>query len=143
MRTIVSKLAVLVALSVVAWVPAANAETWTFKADLSGANESPPNDSAATGVATATYETDTKLLSWHVEYSGLTGPAIGAHIHGPGAAGTNAGIMLPFSKTDSPIEESATLTEPQEKSLTEGALYVNIHTQAHKGGEIRGQLVKQ
>ena len=143
MKTIVQRLAIFIALSVVAWVPAANAETWTFKTDLSGKNESPPNDSAATGAAEAIYDTDTKMLSWKVEYSGLTGPAIGAHIHGPAAAGTNAGILVPFTSPESPIDGSATLTDDQAKSLAEGTLYVNIHTEAHKGGEIRGQLVKQ
>lgn len=143
MHTILKGLAFAAALSTIVWVPVASAETWTFKTELSGANESPPNDSAATGTATATYDTDTKTLTWHVEYNGLTGPAIGAHIHGPAVTGSNAGIMLPFPDPKSPIDGSATLNADQEKSLADGALYVNIHTNAHKGGELRGQLVKQ
>ena len=119
------------------------ADSWTFKSDLSGKNESPPNESPATGTAVANYDTATRMLTWHVEFSGLTGPAIGAHIHGPAASGANAGIMQPFPSPVSPIDGSATLTEAQEKSLVDGTLYVNIHTEAHPGGELRGQLVKQ
>jgi hypothetical protein len=124
-------------------IAVAHAETWKFKADLSGKNESPPNDSTASGSATATYDTATKTLTWHIEYTGLSGPAIGAHIHGPAPAGTNAGIMLPFADPKSPIDGSAQLTDAQEQSLTGGGLYVNIHTKANPGGELRGQLVKQ
>ena len=132
----------MAALATVAWGSAA-AETWTFKSDLSGKNESPPNDSPATGTAAASYDTATRTLTWHVEFSGLSGPAIGAHIHGPAASGANAGIMQPFPNPVSPIDGSAALTEAQEKSLVDGTLYVNIHTEAHPGGELRGQLVKQ
>ena len=142
MKAILQRLAVVAALTTVAW-GSAMADSWTFKSDLSGKNESPPNDSPATGTAAANYDTATKVLTWHVEYSGLTGPAIGAHIHGPASSGANAGIMLPFPKPESPIDGSATLTEAQEKSLVDGGLYVNIHTEAHPGGELRGQLVKQ
>lgn len=93
---------VVVPLILVAAAPAM-AETIDLKAELSGSNESPPNDSQAKGTAEATLDTETRELTWTVEYSGLSGPAIGAHIHGPADAGANAGIMVPLKTGESPM----------------------------------------
>ena len=90
--------------------PAAFAETVLFKAELKASNEVPPNNSKATGVVEARFDTVTKNLSWTVTFSGLSGPAIGAHLHGPGEPGRNAGIVLPFYFVLSPIKGSATLS---------------------------------
>ena len=122
---------------------AAQAETITYQADLAGSQESPTNDSGAKGHAVVRFDTDTKRLSWKVEYSGLSGMAMGAHIHGPAAAGTNAGILIPFQNPDkSPITGSAPIDDQGIQYLKDGRLYVNIHTMIHPGGEIRGQLLK-
>ena len=123
-------------------IPAAQAETIQLKADLKGANEIPPNASPASGKAVATLDTDTKLLTWTVTYADLTGPALGAHFHGPSEPGKNAGIALPFKTVQSPIEGTATLTENQAADLLSGKWYANIHTAANPGGELRGQLMK-
>jgi len=122
-------------------VPAAG-ETIALKADMNAANEVPPGDSPATGHADATFDAATRLLSWTVTYSNLTGPAVGAHFHGPGEAGKNAGIVLPFATAASPIKGSSTLTEAQAADLLAGKWYVNIHTSNNPGGEIRGQMLK-
>jgi len=118
------------------------AETVKFKADLTGASEVPPNTSKATGTVTATYDTATKQLSWKGSYSGLSGPATAAHFHGPAPAGKNAGVAVPIKESASPFEGSATLTDAQAADLMGGNWYVNIHTDANKGGELRGQLAK-
>jgi hypothetical protein len=82
-------------------------------------------------------------LTWTVDYSGLSGPATAAHIHGPADPGANAGIVIPFTgNLASPIKGSATLTDAQMAQLEAGKWYVNIHTEANKPGEIRGQLVR-
>jgi hypothetical protein len=120
----------------------AQAEKITLKADLKGTNEVPPNASPATGMAEATLDTETKVLSWKVTYADLTGPAMGAHFHGPTEAGKNAGIVLPFKTVQSPIEGTATLTENQAADLLAGKWYANIHTGANPGGELRGQMMK-
>lgn len=120
----------------------ASAEEMHFKADLSAASEVPPTDSSGTGSAVITYDTDTKELGWTIDYSGLTGPATAAHFHGPAAAGENAGVLVPITVSDSPMEGSATLTDEQAAALMDGKLYVNIHTAANKGGEIRGQVME-
>jgi len=123
-------------------VPAAYADIIALKADLKGANEVPPNTSPASGKAEATFDTDTKLLTWTVTYTDLTGPALGAHFHGPSDAGKNAGIVLPFKTVQSPIQGTATLTENQATDLLAGKWYANIHTAANPGGELRGQMMK-
>jgi len=114
----------------------------TFKVNMSGKTEVPPNTTAGSGTVTATYDSDSKKLTWKGNYSGLTGPATAAHFHGPAAAGKNAGVMIPIAPATSPLEGSATLNDAQAKALMDGDMYVNVHTAANKGGEIRGQLTK-
>jgi len=115
-----------------------------LKADLKASNEVPPNDSKGAGSVTLTYDEAGKKLSWKGTYSGLSGPATAAHFH-TGEAGKNGGVAVPIfagATAKSPFEGSATLTEAQAADLMAGRLYVNIHTDAHKAGEIRGQVVK-
>ena len=109
-----------------------------YQAQLSGAQEVPPKQSGGTGAATATLDGD--KLTYEVTYSGLSGPATAAHIHGPAEPGANAGVLIPFSNAASPIKGTATLTPQQEADLKAGKEYVNIHTAQNPGGEIRGQL---
>ena len=118
------------------------AETINLKADLKGTNEVPPNDSKGSGAVTATYDTVSKTLTWKGNYASLSGPVAAAHFHA-GEAGKNGGIAIPIPGADkSPFEGSAILTDAQAADLLAGRLYVNIHTAAHKAGEIRGQVVK-
>ena len=118
----------------------AQADQIRFRADLAPA---PGLASSGKGTATASLDTATKMLTWTVDYSGLSGPASAAHIHGPADPGANAGIVVPFTgNLASPIKGSATLTDAQIAQLEAGKWYVNIHTDANKAGEIRGQLVR-
>jgi len=120
---------------------AACADDVIYTAKLDGAAETPPNDSKGMGALDAHFDTATKVLSWTVTYSGLTGPATMAHFHGPAPEGKAAGVMVPIKDAlASPIKGSATLTDDQARALTEGQVYFNIHTDAHKAGELRGQL---
>ena len=114
-----------------------------MKATLDGKSEVPPNPSAGTGTADIDYDAATKKLSWKLTYSGLSGPATAAHFHGPAEAGKNAGVAVAIpNATSSPVEGSATLTDAQAADLTAGKYYVNVHTAANPGGEIRGQVAK-
>jgi CHRD domain len=114
-----------------------------MKVTLDGKSEVPPNTSAATGTADLDYDPASKKLSWKITYSGLSGPATAAHFHGPAAAGANAGVKVPIANpATSPVEGSATLTDEQAADLTGGKYYINIHTAANPGGEIRGQVMK-
>ena len=126
--------------------PPSYAATTQFKADLKGSTEVPPNQSSGTGSVTATFDSVSKELTWSGTYSGLSGPATAAHIHGPAEAGKNAGVAIWISEKgkpfDSPFKGSATLTDAQASDLMAGLWYINIHTAANPGGELRGQLVK-
>ena len=129
---------------VVASAVPALAETVSYKTDLKGSTEVPPNDAKGTGSVDATYDTASKKLSWTINYSGLTGPATAAHFHSPAEAGKNAPPTVPLSgKLDSPIKGEATLTDAQANDLKDGKMYFNVHTAANKGGEIRGQMAKK
>jgi hypothetical protein len=118
----------------------ASASVARLRASLSGAAEVPPNDKNGKGEAEVTLNRDTGQLTYRVTYSGLSGPATGAHIHGPAAAGANAGIVVPFASPQSPISGEAKLNPTQVGDVLAGMYYVNVHTAAHPGGEIRGQL---
>ena len=111
-----------------------------MKASLSAAQEVPPNGSPATGTLEASLNKDTNVLTWRLNYSGLTGPATAAHFHGPASMGQNAGVVVPFSSAASPSEGRATLTAAQAADLSAGKWYANVHTAANPGGEIRGQV---
>jgi hypothetical protein len=137
-RLITAGLACAAALTIAA---PAMAEMMNFKADLSAKNEVPPNDSKGAGSVAATYDSSSKKLSWKGTYSGLSGPATAAHIHA-GEKGKNGGVIIPIAPATSPLQGSATLTDAQAADLMAGKLYVNVHTAAHKAGEIRGQLTK-
>lgn len=113
----------------------------TYTTTLSGANETTPNASTATGTATLVFNTTTKTFIITVVHN-IAAPTAG-HIH-KGAAGTNGGVVYPFTTLASPISyTSVALTAEQEADLNAGLLYVNLHSAAFSSGEIRGNLVKQ
>src|SRR6201986_3603260 len=131
----------LVLAATLAFVAPACAEK--FKATLDGKSEVPATTSTGTGTADIDYDPATKKLSWKLTYTGLSGPATAAHFHGPAAAGENAKVSVAIpGATSTPAEGSATLTDAQAADLEAGKLYVNVHTAANPGGEIRGQVTK-
>ncbi len=106
---------------------------------MTGANEVPPVMSAATGAGTVTVNSDHSVYA-KITLSGMTATA--AHIH-MGAAGTNGPVIVPFTKTAENVFESAAgakLTDAQYDAYKAGNLYVNAHSAAHPGGEVRAQL---
>lgn len=116
-------------------------------APMSGAQEFPAVTTTATGSFDASYNRDSKVLTITVRWQGLSGNATLAHIHGPAAKGANAGVLQNFTPILSltpagSFSTSFTLngTNQKEEDLLGGKWYVNIHTAAHPGGEIRGQI---
>lgn len=128
--------------ALVALPAAALAQAMTQEVMLSGANEVPAVTTSGSGVATVTYDPATKMLTWSVTYDGLSGDATGAHFHGPAEPGANAGVVVPMDHAAKPIAGSATLTDEQAGQFTAGLWYINIHTAANRGGEIRGWVAK-
>lgn len=116
------------------------AEVLYFGAILEPEHEVPPVNSAGGGHAHFTFDTVTKVLTWNITYSMLSGPATAAHIHGPADEGQNAPVVIPFPTAGSPITGSITLTDAQAAQLRAEKWYVNIHTAAHPNGEIRGGI---
>jgi hypothetical protein len=124
---------------------AASAATIEFKASLDGKSEVPANATAGYGDLLATLNTSTKSLSYTLTFGGLTGSATAAHFHGPAAPGANAGVAVAIGGKGptSPVSGTATLTDAQMGDLEAGKWYVNVHTAANPGGEIRGQVMKE
>jgi len=131
----------VLALGAVAFAGPASAEK--LKATLDGKSEVPATTTSGSGTADLNYDAASKKLSWTVTYSGLSGPATAAHFHGPAEAGKNAGVAVAIpNAAASPVKGEATLTDAQAADLLGGKYYINIHTAANPGGEIRGQVTK-
>ena len=130
--------------SLLAVAGAAQAQTLHFNFIIEGSQEVPPVVTAGIGVGDVFLDTQTNALSWNIGYTQLTGPATGAHMHGPALVGQNAGVQISFgapANIISPIIGNAIITQQQADDLKAGLWYVNIHTSRHPGGEIRGQIV--
>jgi hypothetical protein len=124
----------------------ASAAPVSFQVKLDGSQQVPPVQTSGSGTADLTYDSATHVLAWNIVFDGLSGPATMAHFHGPAAAGANAGVLVWISEKGkmeaaSPLKGQATLTDAEAADLTAGNLYINIHTAAHKDGEIRGQVI--
>jgi hypothetical protein len=135
-----------------------------FRADMRGSNEVPANTSTATGLFTATLDTVTNVFTYDIIFSGLTTGVSNGHIHGPAAAGVNAGTTInyntlpgatfSFGLQNGSAHGQVTLTSATQitatvngdslkKLLFAGLTYSNIHTTQNAGGEIRGQILRQ
>ena len=110
------------------------------RANLSGAAERPTSvNSAATGMFAGVVDPATRVLSYTVTYSGLT-PSMG-HLHRTTFANGNGPVEIPFASLASPIIGTTTLANASRvDSLLNGFYYVNLHTLAFPGGEIRGDI---
>ena len=135
-------LALLTALALAGTALPALAATVNLSATLSGAEEVPANTSTGTGMVEATYDSDSNVLNYTVNYSGLTGDVTAAHFHGPAAPGENAPPSVPVEAAPSPITGTATLTDAQEAELLGGQWYFNLHTAQFPDGEVRGQVLQ-
>ena len=143
-------------------IPAAQAQAQKtrFTATLSGADQVPAVQSAAHGTATFRVSPSGKSILYTVSVTGIDDPMM-AHIHA-GAAGTNGPPVVTLYPTkahpmkmgkvsgvlSSGVITAAQLTGPMKGktiadlvgAMQSGDTYVNVHTQAHMGGELRGQI---
>lgn len=120
---------------------AAYAEEMKMMTELSGSEEVPPVETSATGMTDIMYNSENGMLTWTLEYSGLSGDATAAHFHGPADEGENAPPVVPIEEFASGSEGSAEITAEQAEQMMAGKWYVNVHTAANPGGEIRGQVM--
>ena len=156
--------ALAVALTCLVNVPS-HASIVNFTSFLSPENEVPAVTTApdATGGAGIVFSFDTtsNLLAWTISFEGLTGPATMAHIHsapagsnGPVEINLDTGDNADGSSLDATVflsglgstsglfQGNGPLSAAQEANLLAGDLYINIHTEANPGGEIRGQILR-
>lgn len=110
----------------------------SFAASLNGQSEVPAVTTDGTGTATLTLNGNAFTLSG--SYQDLSGPATMAHIHGPASTSDTAGVVVALTAANGELSGSGTFTDDQLEDLRAGLYYVNVHTDAHPAGEIRGQL---
>jgi ABC-type amino acid transport substrate-binding protein len=124
----------------------ATSATEKFTATLNGANERPNPVTTTTATGSATLELKDKTMTLKGTYTGLSGAAMMAHIHGPAAESGTAAVLFPLTFTEGAtagsgtLSGTATLTDAQITELKAGQWYVNLHTGNNPGGEVRGQL---
>ena len=113
---------------------------------FSSANEIPAvsTPSSASGSASGTFDTNTKLLTYTLSFTGLTEAPLYAHFHF-GDAKHKGPVTIPFNNvpaaTSGTITGSTPLTPAQADSLMAGRIYANIHTPKNQTGEIRANVV--
>jgi hypothetical protein len=114
---------------------------------MTGAQETPPVTTTATGTIEASYNRLTKTISYSLSFSGLSDSAVAAHIHGLGEAGVLAPVVQTFNNF--PRRKAGSYSgsllvdgvKIKEDDLLANRYYINIHSKTYSGGEIRGQLV--
>ena len=114
---------------------------------LSPSQEVPVRVSNASGTMDVSYNKCTKMLSYKITWSNLTGDVQGSHIHGTAAKGGNAPIKYDFTalilkKSTGTFSNTVKVDEIaiKEDSLLKGFYYINLHTPKFPGGEARGQI---
>ena len=116
------------------WMPGSNATS----VKLSPQEEVPPAQSSASGSGSIRVHED-GTVSGSVTTTGIAGTM--AHIH-QGAKGANGPVIVPLTKNGDTytVPAGAKLNSAQMSAFKSGGLYVNVHSDKYKGGEIRGQL---
>ncbi|HET8986530.1 MAG TPA: CHRD domain-containing protein [Trueperaceae bacterium] len=138
-RLVIVTLSVLGVLLIAAGCKPALTPT-TFEVVLSGADEVPANASTAVGSANVTVVGNRLAIDGAWDGFDIVDP--GAHVHGPAAAGANAGILfeLAYDNAAKTFEGTFTMNADQMAYFLAGELYINLHSAAFPNGEIRGQI---
>ena len=139
----------------------AQAQTITFNAHLNGGNEVPPVVTGSAGTAVVTWNTATRTGTYRVEVYNMPVGTTASHIH-VGAANVGGPVVINFTVPAGGISNDFALQgtfacsdvvaraaqginscEDFEQALLLGNTYVNVHSTANPGGEVRGQLTRQ
>ena len=132
--------ATVIACSILVGAYSSSALSAEVRVLLAGNQEVPPVVSPASGSASFMVGAD-KSISGSVSTLSLAGTA--AHIH-EGTVSSNGPVIIPLTATSATVwtvPAGSVLTDAQYESYKNGRLYVNVHSAANKGGEIRGQLI--
>ncbi|MCB9251312.1 MAG: CHRD domain-containing protein, partial [Flavobacteriales bacterium] len=116
---------------------------WSYSVMLKGTNEVPPVTTTAEGLGVFNLSKDLSQIKYYVIVNGLSGPITGIHLHN-GAMGVNGGVAVNLSNDVNGNIISGTIMSPSQMlidSLMAHRIYLNVHTSANAGGEIRGQLM--
>ncbi len=128
----------LAAVGMLAVGPVALAKTVPLLGNFSAENGT---KTTPIGMVKGTLNTTTDTLRYTVTYSGLSGPVMAAHLHGPAAPGGDAGVLVPLpGPYHSGMSGKATVTAAVAKDILAGKTYVNLHTAAEPNGEARAQV---
>ena len=153
----------IIAIGLLALYQQSFAATEDFTISLDGAQDG-GGGRTGSGSGTLTLDTTANTLTFNnIIWSGLSADSTASHIHGPGAAGNNAGVIYflsspaPFTTTGPGIRSGTfsgtmNLTDPTQNGVTytvasqiadleNGLWYINVHSTAFGGGEIRGQII--
>jgi hypothetical protein len=110
------------------------------KVKLTGAEETPPVATAATGTGSIVIGSD-KSVSGMIKTTGIEGTVAHIHVGAPGKAGPPIITLVKGADANSwSVPAGSVLTDEQYASFKAGDLYVNVHSAEHKPGEIRAQL---
>jgi hypothetical protein len=110
-----------------------------MKLKLTGAEETPPVTTSASGTGTITITAD-KSVSGTIKTTGIDGTVAHIHVGAPGQSGPPIITLHKDSDGVWSVPAGSKLTDEQYASLKAGNLYVNVHSAEHKPGEIRAQL---
>jgi hypothetical protein len=113
----------------------------SFDVSIDGAQETPPNGSPSTGTGTFTLDDSTGIATFNITHNCCGTGESAAHVHGPAAPGTPAGIIYNLPAGSPKIGSSPVLTAQQQADMLAGLHYVNIHSSSLPLGEIRGQIL--
>lgn len=120
---------------------------YTLSGNGNGVQEVPANTKPGTATLSGDYDKTTGMLTYTVNWTNLSGTANAAHFHGPALAGANAGVLVPLTITNNTTNGTATgsvtIVDSVFQHFLNGRIYYNIHTTAHPGGELRGQVTMQ
>ncbi|MGE0486292.1 MAG: CHRD domain-containing protein [Gammaproteobacteria bacterium] len=118
---------------------------------LDGAEEVPGVSTPGNGLALLLFDDATKVLTWSVSFHDLTGvvagaPAAGVYHAAAGSTGPlafaiDAGLINGSGATEGMFFGFTSIAPAIESALLAGHLYLNLHTTAHPGGEVRTQLL--
>ena len=132
------------------FVQTACAQIVEFRATINAAQETPASTSAATGSAVMFYDVAANTFDLVVTISNFTNTLTASHIH-EGAVGVAGGVVTNFGGEAVYTRSGSTLRATfrgvthggTKLTLLQNGAYVNFHTAAFPGGEVRGQLIAQ